>query len=250
MKPLLLVLSLAAVSCSAASETTIQDRGASSQNSGIPAYPEWFLHPDRWPEVLSTGYAPVSFFEDEAIARAFADAKEAVRAQRGLRLSYTTFWEQLPDDSFRKTGREIHIDTLGAEKDDLLLLTGSSAGRMTVAAAGTEEIPSLSSVPRTPGPQPVWVRQTPDSESGMYAVGFHTVYYNEQESWKRAELQALLSLARSYNTEHRRLERTLNGASEALTLQTSRVTIASFRVVERWRDARTSYVLIHAHIRE
>ncbi len=243
------MMAFSAASCSSSSET-ISRTGNSQTTGSIPAYPQWFLNPDRNGPEAVVGYAPASFFKDEAAARAAESGKKAWRARHGIKLEYTSFWEQHPDDSFRKTGREIITDTLMASTDDELeMLDYAQTGRMTIAAVGQSQQQVSGSQKRQPGPQPNWVRNTPDSDSGFYATGYHAVYYNEHYSWQKAELQALLSLARNYRTEHQRLERTLNGASEATTLQTSSVTIDTYRVVARWRDEFTSYVLIHANVR-
>ncbi|MCH8557907.1 MAG: hypothetical protein LAT84_08800 [Balneolia bacterium] len=226
------------------------DSTGSSENlssAGIPAYPAWFLHPGSISEENAVGFAMASFYEERAAERAFHNGELAFRAQQGLIISYTTFWEQLPDDSFRLTGEEFLTDTLAAPAQDLHLADFATVNRMTISLVSASDAITLHNNRVHPGPQPNWVRNPPVSGDYAYAVGYSPVYYYEHESWKRAEISALKNLAQDYEIRHQRLVRSLNGASEAITLQESELRVGEIQVLERWRDERNSYVLIRAN---
>ncbi len=246
-KSIFTVLFLVMTGCSGSGESVSQRSSASDVSpSSIPAYPAWFLQPGLPDAELTTGFAMASFYEDRAVERAAADAAKTKRAHRGLGISYTTFWEQLPDDSFRLTGEEFLTDTLSAQIPETELQDYATVGRMTISLVSTTDAITLPiNKQRTqPGPQPAWIRNTPTSENYIYAIGYSPVYYYEHESWRRAEISALKSLAQDVEIRHQRLVRTLNGASEAITLQTSEIVTGQITIVERWRDRRNSYVLV------
>lgn len=162
-----------------------------------------------------------------------------------MRITYNSFWEVLPGQTGRETGREFFTDTLGVRPGDVQLLAEAVVGNLHLGLFGTEETAADNRL-QTPGRMPDWVSNTPPSGSFDFAVGSHPLFINEHTAWKRAETQALKNLASGIEVRVQALDRRLDQLQAGARFLQSDIYADWFEVAGRWRDDRNVYVLIRA----
>ena len=162
-----------------------------------------------------------------------------------MRITYNSFWEVLPGQTGRETGREFFTDTLGVRPGDVQLLAEAVVGNLHLGLFGTEEIAADNRL-RTPGRMPDWVQSTPQSDGDDFAVGSHPLFINEHTAWTRAESNALKNLASGTEVRVQMLERRLDHIQAGARFLQSDIYADWFEVAARWRDDRNVYVLIRA----
>ncbi|AXJ02428.1 hypothetical protein CYPRO_3194 [Cyclonatronum proteinivorum] len=213
---------------------------------GPGQYPGWFLNPPESQGALAAGLSRHSqIYPENSLEAAARDGEAALRAQRGLRVSYNSFWEVLPGQTGRETGREFFTDTLGVQPTDVQLLGEAVIGNLHLGLFGSTVMNADHRL-RTPGRRPDWVLQTPTSETYDFGVGSHPAFINEHTAWKRAEIQALKNLAAGLEVRVQLLDRRLNALQGGARFLQSDIYADWFEVAARWRDDRNVYVLVRA----
>lgn len=98
----------------------------------------------------------------------------------------------------------------------------------------------LASPPTTP---PSWVTEPP---TGLFGVGTAPVYVHEHGSWAEAEQRGRAALVSAQQVKAQAATRLQDGEVLGIVSTDVRADLVGARVVARWRDARSVYVLVQA----
>ena len=166
-----------------------------------------------------------------------------------LRVKGERLYEHGPDGSIDFRGQEVELkesvrpDSASCKLDSIAL-----KGSMWVRA-----LPKGSTAPfkrihsSMPTDAPTWLSLLPSDSGSVYAIGVSQLSYrNEAGSWDLATYNAVIELAFTISSKQQHLEKTAVGEQSGMTKISTDVVIKGFRVVERWRNARTLYVLAAA----
>jgi hypothetical protein len=213
-------------------------------------YPEWFLRtPAAGGALLAVGYAPVYGDTTLSIREAIDNASASLRVSSAVRVRAEYLQEVLTNGSVAYRGESYAEDTLASAPDAVTALDTVLAGRMLLVLAGTSLPTTIVKRLLAPAREPpAWVASTPiDAGGGAYAVGTASAHFEEQLAWKEAERQARRSLAFAAVTQMRsRLESRTGGSSDGALIASTSTELRHVQVLERWRDERRIFVLVHA----
>ena len=163
-----------------------------------------------------------------------------------LRVKGERLYEHGPDGSIDFRGQEVELkesvkpDSASCKLDSIAL-----KGSMWVRALPKGSTASFEGIHSSmPIDAPTWLSLLPSDTAHVYSIGVSKVSYrNEAESWDLATYNAVIELAFTISSKQQHLEKTVVGEQLGMTKITTDVVIKGFRVVERWRSARTLYVL-------
>lgn len=215
---------------------------ATSAQSG--QYPSWFVTAPSG-AVTAVGYAPRSYYPDNAIARAVENAlhnlnlalqtdvvgQEAALIQSDQHLYAGNTFRELTDSTRLSllTQTAIFLDTTITEQMVLVL-----------AAAKTLTVESDSiSLPDSPD----WIIETPEQNGFVYAVGVSQVYFREPSGWLAAERDMRLRMAFTLEIRLTGLVKSHNQYYQEVQHSTVKQRLRNCHVIARARQGDILFVL-------
>lgn len=215
----------------------------------------FFQYPNNFikPVAIKAGYGMAPLYpitQSVSFHEASSMALRQLSWAYPLRVKGERLYEHGPDGSTDFRGQEIELqestkpDSSSCKLDSIVL--GESVWVRALPKGsrrsfdGTQSSMSLDA--------PTWLSLLPRNTDSVYSIGVSKVSYrNEAASWDLATYNALIELAFTISSKQRHLEKTIVGGEQSgMTMTTTDVVIRGFKVVERWRTARTLYVLAKA----
>ena len=211
-------------------------------------YPDWFIRTPSGAASTAVGFAPMYLDTATSVAEAIEHGKAALRLSARVRVRAEYLQETLVDGKVDFRGEQYVEDTLSAPIDSVVTLDTAYQRRMVLVLVSAADAPlARGRRARFPSDPPAWVTETPRPADGFAAVGTASAHFDEIRAWGEAERQARRSLAFATVTRMRSaLEARAGGTSNGALIAATATEIRDVRVVERWRDDRRLYVLIHA----
>ena len=166
-----------------------------------------------------------------------------------LRVKGERLFEHGPDGSIDFRGQEVELqESTKPDSASCKLDSIASEGSVWVRALPKGSTASFEGMHSSmPIDAPTWLSALPSDTGYVYGIGVSEVLYcNEGESWDLATYNAVIELAFTISSKQQHLERTVIGEHSGMTKIATDVVVKGFRVVERWRNARTVYVLAEA----
>ncbi len=222
----------------------------------VQRYPEWFLFPKNYPEIM-TGYSysgNSAEYDAENMYSAYRSCVVygtlEIYAASGQShwLKNSDYYYYFSPDSVKKIhGRLVRIDSFQTE-----ILTGDYIEAFTLDSADTNFAAKWIDV-KTLSP-PDWISKTFWEDSNYYyGVGMYTSIGNENDAWKTAEEQAIFSILTSLAVEVFKLKiidkesAAKSSSMEEISFIRLRYLIGRIQVLERFPDVqnRIFYVLVH-----
>lgn len=214
---------------------------AAQRPPAIGPYPAWFLAPPVGTvAVMAPRYATVA----SSWQAARDSAAEALgRAQR-VRVRVRQRAVQIDGVGLDLEPGGIEERTKVAPDSVFVLdsvLTASHA--FILAAAVPRPVPPPAPLAPPSGSPPAWVTEPP---AGLAGVGTAPLYVHEHGSWAEAEQRGRAALVSAQQVKARAATRLQDGEVLGVISSDVRADLTGARVVARWRDARSVYVLVQA----
>ncbi len=215
------------------------------------SYPYWFLYPSKANCGDATvGYSVSGYYDDSIAVAALENGCENY-AKNNLSIikGGQGFWSTEMGTFWMGSDIYISYDTLLAiyAKEKLKQIDTFSNGRLSaVLIAETEcEYPS-DIIDITKTSKPNWIEELPQFNEYLYSVGLSQGYYYESSSWKKAEDNARIELARLFLTKISALSKKDSNEGQVIKEENIDVKLTNVGVTQRWVDVSNNifYVLI------
>jgi len=187
------------------------------------------------------GYSQAYARRDTAVAQALRDAAWRIVCSRRVYVEAEQgFTEDALGKHFHGERYRIAVDTTQVEAllKELKTLDFAEVGNMAIVLAGKEPPPSVCTA-RTemPSSAPGWTTTPPRKSGWIYAVGMAPRYFYLYNSWKHAEREAYLELARVVGLQVWNLRKARRGwGLEGVQVTESRAVLSGVEVIARWKD--------------
>jgi len=219
-------------------------------------YPYWFIYQDhvKCTSQIATSINDPTYYPASAINSAFQSGCQDLARYSRIKISgEQTFWiteigAYLMDaryyQEYDSSSIEYYlskfkvVDSYTDKQKVLVLIADSSIDLINDEFRTILNIQTLN--------KPDWIESLPSDNQFYYSVGESEEYSYESSSWKKAEQNALLSLAKSINAIIRSLQKRNSSEYQDILNEKIHVIIKNARIVARWRDVKDKvfYVLI------
>jgi hypothetical protein len=222
--------------------------GPESESIASFQYPTSFIKPVE----IRAGYGMAPLYrtsQDVSYHEAASMALRHLSWAYPLRVKGERLYEHGPDGSIDFRGQEVELqESTKPDSASCKLDSIASEGSVWVRALPKGTTASFEGIHSSmPIDAPSWLLLLPSDADYVYSIGVSKVSYrNEAESWDLATYNAVIELAFTISSKQQHLGKTVVGEQLGMSKITTDVVIKGFRVVERWRSARTLYVLAQA----
>lgn len=207
-----------------------------------PSYPGWFLRAPT-STLTAVGIAPRYATDSSSIAEATERARAALALAVRSKVSVQMATEAYAN--VRDFQGEEYSESALDDQVPFVVLDTAFVDKLVLVLVGAGRVPFRDEPVAMPDSAPAWVGVLPVAPRGSTVIGSAPLYYYEQNSWIEAEARARRAAAFDGATRLKTLERSSNGDYSSVTVSSTAAILQGAQVVQRWRDARMVYVLMH-----
>lgn len=217
-------------------------------------YPKWFLHQGRLSQSSAVGYSKSSFYPDSSISIAVLNGIENFARQVNVSIAGgQAFWTTEIGNIW--LGSDIHetFDSARIELNSYNVLDTSHCRNITLILISQGDNNFDSSLKEleciNDSLKPSWINNIPSDPNYLYATGIAPEYYYEISSWREAERNVRLSLARQINVQIKSLQKMTKYEGQDIKTEEIVVMLNDLEVMERWRDQNKKFYYVLMRMR-